>query len=66
MLVLLLLTLPVLPNGVLEDIQRAIRQLKQAYILRTNIARHNPNSSRLNVQQLVINILDIQKSVTPS
>ena len=50
----------------MEDIQCAIRQLKQAYILRTNATKYSPDSSQLNVQQLVINVSDIQKSVTPS
>ena len=59
-------TLPVPLNGVSEDIQYIIKQLEQAYILGTNVVRHSSDSSWLNVQQPVIDVLDIQKSVTPS
>ena len=56
-------TLFVPPNGALEDIQCAVKQLKQAYILGVNITRHSFDSSQLNIQQLVVNVLDMQKNV---
>ena len=59
-------TLPVPPDGVPEGIQRAMRQLEQARTLGANVARHSPNSSRLNIQQPVIDVSDTQKSATPS
>ena len=63
---LLLLPISPVPDGVLEDIQRAIRYLEEARILGADVIRYSPNSSQLDIQQPVINILDTQKSATPS
>ena len=59
-------TLPVPPDGVSEGIQHAMRQLEQARILGASVARHSPDSSRLNFQQSVVDVSDMQKSATPS